>query len=398
MRLFGFKPKDGECVGDAMPFYHNGEWHVYYLKPPKGAWDPIDRSLTSMAYVKSKDLVHWEEMPDCFTVGEEGDADEKGCWTGCVVERNDLFHFFYTGYDPRKKQQNICKATSTDLANWTKIDSNPILEADLKYYELGDWRDPFVYWEEENDRYVMMIVARSKEGPFWNRGCIALAFSKDLEKWAIQEPEVSKFPKHQNFCSECPEIFSLGDYWYYIVSRFSENQQTIYFVSKDKNSPWERRKLDTTEGRRFYAAKSASDGIRQVTFGWIPFRQNDSDDGVFAWGGTFGSPRELISQPDGTLTMRLVREVYEDYEQVESLSVDYRQWGDWKFEKKTIQINTMNEYAYGFVDTDERSNVLFETTISIKPDGTKAGILIEADRDMGSGYFLRIDPLQGQVV
>ena len=231
MRLLGFRPTYGECVGDAMPFYFNEEWHLFYLKPPKDAWNPIDRSLTSMAYVKSKDLVHWEEMSDCFTIGAKGDPDEKGCWTGCVVEKDRLFHFFYTGYDPQKKQQNICKAISSNLENWTKVNNNPILEADESYYEKGDWRDPFVYWDTQFNHYVMMVVARNKTGPFWKRGCIAIAFSHDLDNWEIQNPRFSNFPKHQTFCPECPEVFKLGNYWYYVVfTLFRESTNDIFCI------------------------------------------------------------------------------------------------------------------------------------------------------------------------
>ncbi len=30
MRLFGYKTQIGD-VGDTMPFYYNGEWHIFYL-------------------------------------------------------------------------------------------------------------------------------------------------------------------------------------------------------------------------------------------------------------------------------------------------------------------------------------------------------------------------------
>ncbi len=398
MRLLGFKPTDGDCVGDAMPFYHDGEWHVFYLKPPLGAWDPIERSMTTMAHVKSKDLISWEELPDCFGLGQAGDADQSGCWTGSVMEREGLFHFFYTGYDPHKRQQNICKAVSKDLLHWRKIDNNPILEADPEHYETLDWRDPYVYWDHENHRFVMLVVARSNEGPLWSRGCIALAFSDDLETWELQEPQASKFPKHQTFCPECPEIFQLGDYWYYVVSRFSEEQQTTYFVSKNQNGPWERRKLDSIEGRRFYAAKSTSNGQRRVTFAWIPFRQNRSDNGLFAWGGTFGSPRELVSLKDGTLTMRLAPEVYEDYKESEILNIVKKKWGGWKIKGSRVIIEAENEYTYGLINVDDSDDVILETIITVKPDGTKCGILIEPDDDMGSGFYLKLDPLQERVV
>ena len=93
MKLLGFKPTDGECVGDAMPFYHHDEWHVFYLKSPMGALDPFERSFTSMAHVSSKDLISWEEMPDCFGLGQKGDADEAGCWAGSVIEREGVSIF-----------------------------------------------------------------------------------------------------------------------------------------------------------------------------------------------------------------------------------------------------------------------------------------------------------------
>lgn len=38
MRHLGFRPEDSEGASDAMPFYHDGVRHVFYLKTPKGAW------------------------------------------------------------------------------------------------------------------------------------------------------------------------------------------------------------------------------------------------------------------------------------------------------------------------------------------------------------------------
>ena len=52
MHLLHFKPTDG-CVGDIIPFYDDGEYHVFYLKRLEGLNDsssPAFRRLTSKVY------------------------------------------------------------------------------------------------------------------------------------------------------------------------------------------------------------------------------------------------------------------------------------------------------------------------------------------------------------
>ena len=55
MRLLGFRPEDSEGAGDAMPFFHDGVWHVFFLKTPKGAWGPVERQKNTLAHVASRD-------------------------------------------------------------------------------------------------------------------------------------------------------------------------------------------------------------------------------------------------------------------------------------------------------------------------------------------------------
>ncbi|MBZ0288496.1 MAG: hypothetical protein K8I30_12840, partial [Anaerolineae bacterium] len=67
--------------------------------------------------------------------------------TGCSI-------FFYTGHNPHfraagKPEQAVMHATSPDLVTWTKDPANPILFSDFERYEPHDWRDPFVFWNDE---------------------------------------------------------------------------------------------------------------------------------------------------------------------------------------------------------------------------------------------------------
>ncbi len=85
--------------------------------------------------------------------------------------------------------------------------------------------------------------------------------------------------------SECPENFRLSNWWYIVKSRYSERPQTTYRVAPSPEGPWESRGLDTLDGRRFCAAKSASDGTRRATFAWIPYRAYHEPKGDWVWGG-----------------------------------------------------------------------------------------------------------------
>ena len=394
MRLFGFKPADGEAAGDAMPFHWNGEWHVFYLKPPPGAWGYPDRAKNSMGHLVSKDLVDWTDLPTALKPGDPGEPDCDGVWTGSVIEHNGAFHFFYTGYnrDPEPRQ-TICHATSDDLVHWTKDDANPVIRPDPQWYEVIDWRDPFVYWDADRGHYSMLIAARLNAGPEFRRGCIADAYSTDLRAWELHEPRWTPRLTH---CMECPELFQLGDYWYLVYSRYSEDAQTIYRVAKSPDGPWQSRRLDSIEGRRFYAAKSASDGARRVTFAWTHVRTRDQADAPWEWGGAFCSPRELVSLSDGTLISRLVPEVAASYAATADFGFEGH-YGEWRRDGTAIVGDAPGIYGHGLLDTP-REELLLDTEVEIAPGTTAAGILIEPETDLSSGFYVSIEPLKARVV
>lgn len=396
MRLFGYAPERGAAAGDTMPFYQGGKWHLFFSQPPVGAWDYVERARVSTAYLRSDDLVTWEVMPDAFGPGAHGNCDGDGIWTGSLIEHDGVFHFFYTGYNRQSASpQTICKATSTDLINWSKTAANPLITPDDRWYETVDWRDPYVYCDQETGRFGMLISARLKSGPQFRRGCIAVATSDDLESWEVGPPLASSRLTH---CPECPEIFKLGDWWYLVESRYSERMQTVYRVAPSPDGPWESRKLDSLDGRRFYAAKSTSDENRRISFAWIPFRKHHGPDSNWVWGGELGSPRELISHADGTLTCRLPPEVAASY----ASPVEYQlqpQLGDWR-EDGAISCDATGSYAYVFLNGPDRNDVLLD--VVIEPGGrTEAvGILIDplGGDQLESGYFLSIEPMRERVL
>lgn len=396
MRLFGYTPENGAAAGDTMPFFWDGKWHLFFSQPPVGAWEYVERARVSTAHLVSEDLVNWEVLPDSFGPGEDGECDGNGIWTGSVIEHNSVFHFFYTGYNRHASSpQSICKATSTDLIHWEKAPQNPLFGPDLRWYEPVDWRDPFVYWDEAQNRFVMLISARLKAGPLFRRGCIAVAYSQNLDEWEVKEPLFTPMLTH---CPECPELFQLGGWWYLVRSRYAEQAQTLYRVASAPDGPWEARKLDTLDGRRFYAAKSASDGHRRVTFAWIPYRKHHDPQGEWVWGGQLGSPRELVALEDGTLISRLVPEVAASYATPVSYNLDAK-LGDWRQDGQDVACDAAGSYGYCHLTGLSREEMMLDTTIEVSPGTQAVGVLLEpCGEELASGYFLAIEPLKERVV
>ena len=79
--------------------------------------------------------------------GEEPDA--CGVWTGAAVYGEKQYHIFYTGYNYNVHfQQTICHAVSDDGIHFEKDPKNPIIIPNEKEYEVVDWRDPYVFYNE----------------------------------------------------------------------------------------------------------------------------------------------------------------------------------------------------------------------------------------------------------
>ena len=111
MNVF-YRPADG-FVGDVIPFYWEGVYHAFYLKAPL----PPHRNGADgapYAHLASSDLVHWEELPLAIAPGPPGSPDAVSCFTGSIIERNGVFHLFYTGYAGENQPQTVCRATSAD--------------------------------------------------------------------------------------------------------------------------------------------------------------------------------------------------------------------------------------------------------------------------------------------
>jgi len=301
MSIF-YRPEDS-VAADFIPFYSQGRYHLFFLRDWR---DPVKHGEgTPWWHLVTEDFVTFEDLGEALPRGPIGSQD-VWVFTGCVIEHNGIFHIFYTGHNHHlakigRPQQGVLHATSPDLKVWTKDPDFAFFAPTENGYERDDWRDPFVFWDDEAEVWGMLLAARKTTGPARTRGCTAYATSPDLKTWTVQEP---LWAPDQFFTHECPDLFKMGDWWYLVFSEFSDRKQTRYRMARNPHGPWITPADDALDTRAWYAAKSASDGRRRFFFGWLATRDGEKDDGGYQWGGNL-VVHEVVQRPDGTLAAHI---------------------------------------------------------------------------------------------
>ncbi len=385
-----YKPADG-FVGDVIPFYWDGLYHAFYLKAPL---PPLRAGAdhTPYAHLASRDLAHWQELPLAIAPGPPGAPDAVSCFTGSIIEREGLFHLFYTGYPGQGKAQTVCRATSTDLIHWTKDPHNPLIAADPRWYEAIDWRDPFPFWNDEAGEYWMLLAAREKDGPANRRGCIALLTSPDLETWQVKPPFWSP---RLYYTHECPDLFRWGEYWVLVYSTFSERNVTHYRLSKSLAGPWRAPENDTFDGRAFYAAKTAGDGQRRFVFGWNPTRENEADAGKWQWAGHLVLHELLDLTADGF-------KVAPPPAQTARFTADCRlafqpQIGNWRLSEAAYSAAAPDSFAACTLGAMP-ATAYISARLSVSDETRGCGLLLRCAADLERYYQIRWEPGRQRLV
>ena len=390
MSIF-YRPADG-VAGDFIPFYWNGDYHLFYLKDYRD--EAGHGPGTPWFHIVTRDFVHFEDWGEALPRGNTHSQD-LSVFTGCVIEAGGTFHIFYTGHNPGfpaigKPQEAVMHAVSPDLRTWTK-DARFLLPAP-EGYEKDDWRDPFVFWNEEANEYWMLLAARNPAGPSRNRGCIALAASADLRNWEVREPF---WAPEQYYTHECPDLFRIHGWWYLVYSTFSERNVTHYRMSRSLEGPWLTPANDAFDGRAYYAAKTAGDDKRRFVFGWLPTREGEKDHGAWQWGGNL-VVHEIVQQGDGTLTTRVPDSLAAALSRQVPLAPE-AQLGPWQVERDTIAASAVGRFSALSLGPmpDE---CLIETTITLTKGTAACGLLLRADNRLDSYFQVRLEPPNQRLV
>lgn len=389
METLFYKP-EGAWVGDLIPYYEDGTYYAFYLHDPrckKGEY----AEETTWHLVTTKDFAHCSYHGEAIPRGGEKEPN-KNAYTGSVIKAEDgTYHVYYTAYNADvkidgKSIQSVMRARGKDLYH-LENDMDFLFTADDSIYESFDWRDPYVFYNEQESCYYMLLAARSKDSGALRGGCIALCKSKDLENWTYEKPF---FEPHMYVTMECPEVFKMGKWWYLVFSTFSDRFVTHYRMAESLDGPWIIPEDDVFDARANYAIKTASDGKQRFAFGWVPSKKGNCDFGPWEWGGTMVFHEIIQDGENGALTVRPAAGVREYFNKEIALSDAKEVWGC--LEGSKLKVPMYGAALWKIPEND------FSIEMDITLDKChEFGIALHVDEGLEKGYFLRMDPLRHQI-
>lgn len=311
--LFHFTPKNNWMNDPNGMFYFNGKYHLYFQHyPDDNVWGPMH-----WGHAISEDLINFEEQPIALYPDEIGLIFSGSA----VVDYNNTSGFskdgkvpvvaIYTYHNMEGEKRGDIDFQTQGIAysldegmTWTKYSENPV----IKNPGIKDFRDPKVFWDNHNSKWIMSLAAGNK---------IMIYSSANLKEWKF-ESEFGEDNGDHGGVWECPDLFPVkvkdseeykwallvsinpsgpngGSATQYFIGDFDGHEFTIddkFSKQLDENkSVW----LDY--GRDNYAGVtwsniSDTDG-RKLFIGWMSNWDYARDVPTYKWRSTMTVPREL---------------------------------------------------------------------------------------------------------
>ena len=170
---------------------------------------------------------------------------------------------------------------------------------------------------------------------------------------------------------EMPDLFKIGDWWYHIVTEYSDRSKMVYRMSKSLEGPWIAPKDDAFDGRAYYAGRTFELNGQRILFGWVATKDQDDDDNNFIWAGTFMA-HEVYQREDGTLGVRIPETV----------------WNAFDKEEKTedFVIDTPTKSTEKVVAKDTGDIFKFEADVEFTEGTRTFGVRFYEDEDKAESY------------
>lgn len=383
MELF-YRP--GKAVlGDMIPFYDDGKFKPFFLKHARGHEAEGPEYRTGWFMLTTEDHLHFTEHDTGLTGG-----------TGSVIKVDGQYHLFYCTFEDNPRRQYIRHAISPDLDKWTTLEE--ILPADGKIYDPAEWRDPFVFWNEEAGEW-WMILASSVVAATERRACVGLCASSDLYHWDYREPFYA--PMAAPGACECPDLFKMGDWYYLVYSNYCDRFQTMYRMSKSLNGPWTAPVWDDAfDTRAYYAAKTGTDGVNRYVYGWNPTKELpkktfnpanriSQDCCAWDWGGNL-VVHQVLQNEDGTL--RVVPEPHVDAALQTKIPLAVEPMlGDCEAEGDRVKLRAQEGFA-GALLNPVPGLCKLEAEVEFTPETRRFGVALQVDENFDTGYYLYLEP------
>jgi beta-fructofuranosidase len=371
-----FSPAGEFYVGDCMPFWHDGIFHLFWLLDEQHHKKGDGLGYHQWAHSSTRDLVRWEEHPLALPITE---SFEASICTGSVFWHDGLYYAFYATRR-RNWDQQVCVATSEDCLHFDKSPRNPIASPPAGY-RPKHYRDPFVF-RGPDGCFHMLVSAELESYPLAERGgCLAHLISKDLWDWKLQDPFL--IPGYLGV-PECADYFEWNG-WYYLL--FGNALMTRYRRSREPFGPWEAPPADVFEGPQGAVMKTAAFGEgagapgRRIGVAHLVSANENYDEGSRVWGGN-AAFRELVQRPDGTLGMRFPAEMTPRGKALGEIAAT-----------QTVEAEGFGLVRLGNLPAEVRVTA----TATPLRTATAFGLTLRANEDYSQGYEVRVSPAQKTV-
>ncbi len=359
------KPPQG-WVGDVMPMAgdeDSGTLRIFYLQD----WRDGAPTYHPFHSFVTRDLVHFDYLGEAIPTTTLTDYD-RALGTGSVTKIGGTWHAFYTGNNPLlfsqgKPREYIRHAVSQDGVHFTKLEAETFTASQEDGYSIEDFRDPFLFYNEEANEYWLLIM-----GVRNGKAVVARYRSADLSSWELMEPLLVP----GTASCECPDLFRWGDWWYCV---YSTDWETRYLRAASLEGPWERPPMESFDSHGFYAAKTGVLNGQRYLCGWIATRGGYSgefkDTSEWDWAGNMAI-FQLEQDADGWLSVHLpdsVRAAFGDPVPLDGMPVSAQ--GSAKGDHVTV---SADRDGGGVVfDALPDSPVLISADITLSEDARGAG-------------------------
>ena len=384
-----FYQAKGARTGDVIPKYIDGKYQLFYLKNWKNPKDP--KIVHGWHRMESEDLIHMGTEVPIHVLGGTGDLIY---WEG-------QWHLFACIFPEGRQYVTHYVSRDGSLDNWDYIEEDTF-GPDGVIYHPSDWRDPRIVYRQELGEFWMFLAARAMD-THSQTGCVGLCVSKDLKKWEYRPPIY--YPRRYNGACECPDIFRMGDWYYLIFSSYTTLFGNYYVKCRVGENRWQIPRNHRLDGRAFYAAKSAGEGMERYLFGWNPTKEEnlfgfwpDGHDGqdyrTWDWGGGMVIHR-LTQQPDGDLKLSLPEGKKGLFDFAVKNEIQSLTQG-WEIEENRYEATESATQQMLLMQTLPECFYL-KTEIKIG-DARQVGVILEADETFGEGYYVYLEPERGRLV
>lgn len=318
-------------MGDVMPFYDDGTMYVFHLQNTSSSSSSV--YYHPISCLTTTDYVHYNDEGVVINYEEDYASPDAAIGTGSFIkDENGVYHCFYTGHNSEEDTglpyaEVIRHATSTDLINWTK-------DEDFNLYgSSDDFRDAYVYYDDYDERYYMLVTTNSGGTGVIER-YMAASLDADSSEWT----DVGVFFENDDgtYNMECPSYIEYNGYYYLAFSEQGDDRVTHYRYKTERNGDWQSFERDSIDASGFYAGRLEKAGGDLYAFAWCATLTGGST-GDFDWGGNL-VVHQIKQLSNGELCATMVESVgqsiseqtnytFSDGSKVENLSFNGESFG-----------------------------------------------------------------------